>query len=351
MHDSNPMLVILGILASLTLVALNGFFVAAEFAIVKVRRTRLEELAGMGVASARVSILCVDKLDEYLSATQLGITLVSLALGWIGEAAFANLLLIFVPAFRDAGGGHHVVASVISFFTITLLHVVLGELVPKSMAIQNAEKMALRVSKPLRLFYKVSKPLIWAFNSLAVFVLHRLGYAGFEEPPLTEQELKLVMKESREEGVITESEAQIINRAFGFADKRAADIMIHAEVVDYISMARPLDQNLVTIRRHMHTRFPLCEKDFDTVLGTVHMKDVWPLLLSNFSNEAFSISCRPATFVDSNVRQDQLLKILQGKRGHLAIVQDPQSKKNIGIVTLEDVLEDLVGDIQDEHGN
>ncbi|MGE0527714.1 MAG: hemolysin family protein, partial [Bdellovibrionales bacterium] len=234
------------------LVLLNGFFVAAEFAIVKVRRTRLQELAGQGVSAARISILCVDQLDEYLSATQLGITIVSLGLGWIGEEAFFNLFKLFVPHTEWLGETtHHAIATGVSFFVITLLHVVLGELVPKSMAIQQAEKITLVISRPLRLFYKIAKPLINAFTFLANFVLKLLGYHGLEEEPLSEEELKIMMKESHEEGVISESEAQIINRAFEFSDKRVADIMIPRERVQFLSMKRSVEENLAVTRKRM----------------------------------------------------------------------------------------------------
>lgn len=348
----HPVLILLAIGAAFILVFLNGFFVAAEFSIVKVRRTRLEELQGQGVSTAKVLLLTVDQLDEYLSATQLGITIVSLALGWIGEAAFAELLIWLAPqVFSPADPTRHFVAVAISFFVITLLHVVLGELVPKSLAIQDAERVALRIARPLRWFYKVARPLIHFFNTMARFVMRRLGYHEFEEAPLSVPELKLVMKESKEEGVITESEAQIISRAFEFSDKRAIDIMVAKDNVDYISLARPLDQNLAVVRKHKHTRFPVCRTDFDTIIGVVHMKDVWPLLLTDFSNEAFEKNCRPAIFVNSAMRQDQLLKTFQGRRGHMAIVKDQHDQRNLGIVTLEDVLETLVGEIRDEHGN
>lgn len=340
------------VVAAFVLVGLNGFFVAAEFAVVKVRRTRLEELAGQGVREARVSIRIVDQLDEMLSATQLGITLVSLALGWIGESSFANLLTILFPGvFDHSSPTRHAVAAGLSFLVITMLHVVLGELVPKSMAIQSAEKVALWVSKPLSWFYRLSRPLIHAFTVLANFVLRRLGYHGLEEPPLTEQELKLVMKESHEDGVITESEAQIITRAFEFADKTTTDIMVAASNVDYISLSRPLDANLAIVKRHMHTRFPLCRTDLDSVIGLVHMKDVWPVLLTDFSNSAFEKCARPALFVEAGMKQDKLMKIFQARRAHLALVQSHDRKKNLGIVTMEDVLEHLVGPIRDEHGN
>lgn len=352
--EISPELVVplLSLIGAFALIGLNGFFVAAEFAIVKVRRTRLEELAGQGIAAARISILCVDELDEYLSATQLGITLASLGLGWIGETAFADLLVVLFPStFATAVHTHHVVSVGLSFFVVTMLHVVLGELVPKSMAIQNAEKITLVVSRPLRWFFFASKPLIQSFTYLANFILRRIGYHGLEAVPLTETELKLVMKESKEDGVISDSEAQIISRAFEFADKRALDIMVARENVKYISLNRPLEHNLEAVRHKMHTRFPVCENDLDSVVGIVHMKDVWPVLLTRFSNEVFLKSCRPPIFVDSSLRQDQLMKLFQSCRAHMAIVRNPATGRNEGIVTMEDVLESLVGDIRDEHGN
>jgi CBS domain containing-hemolysin-like protein len=232
-----------------------------------------------------------------------------------------------------------------------MLHVVLGELVPKSMAIQDAEKVVLWVSMPLALFYRFTRPLIRAFTAMANLVLRQIGYHGYEEAPLTEQELKLVMKESREEGVISDSEAQIINRAFEFSDKRAGDIMVSKERVKFLSLATPLVENLKTVQAKMHTRFPLCRTDFDNVVGIVHMKDVWPKLSPTTTNEVLEKNCRPAIFVDSSLRQDQLMKLFQSCRAHLAVVRDGRSGKNIGIVTMEDVLEGLVGEIRDEHGN
>jgi CBS domain containing-hemolysin-like protein len=343
---------IFAIIGALSLVVLNGFFVASEFAIVKVRRTRLEELAGQGIKAARISIQSVDQLDEYLSATQLGITVVSLGLGWIGEHAFANMLVILMPSvFPMEGHTHHFAAAAISFFVITLLHVVLGELVPKSMAIQDAERVTLWISKPLNIFFKASAPLINLFNQMAQFFLRLLGYHGLEEPSLSEQELKLVLEDSREDGVISESEAQIITRTFEFSDKRASDIMIPTERIQYLSLTRPLAHNLEVVRKKMHTRFPLCEIDLDSVIGIVHMKDAWPLLVANYSNEAFRKCSRPAIFVEPGLRQDRILKTFQARRSHMGVVQDPGTKKVLGLVTMEDILEELVGEITDEHGN
>lgn len=348
---SEPVWTSLAVLAAFGLVFLNACFVAAEFSLVRVRRTRLEELVANGSATARVALTCLDELNETLSATQLGITLVSLGLGWLGESSFSRALTLLAPGlFPRDPLHHHLVAAVLSFFAITVLHVVLGELVPKNIAIQDAEKLALYLSRPLRMFHVASRPLIILFSRLGAFTLHRLGYHGAEEEPLTEQELKLVMKESTEEGVLSATESQIIDRAFEFADKRAHEIMVPRERVDFLSLARPVDRNIAVVKANNHTRFPLCEGDFDHVVGIVHMKDVWPELLLRFSNEAFQAKSRAPIYVAASLKQDQLMRLFQSARAHLAVVRD-EAGRNVGIVTLEDVLERLVGDIRDEHGN
>lgn len=347
--DPSLGLTVLFIFVAIVLVFFNAFFVAAEFAIVKVRRTRLEELNGQGVASAKMSLILVDRLDDYLSATQLGITLVSLALGWIGEASFFNLFMILWPE----GSGFspmtiHAMATGISFFIITLLHVVLGELVPKSMAIQRAEKLTLALAWPLHCFFILAKPLIVTFTSIANVVLRLIGFGQSEEAPLSEEELKLVMKDSKEDGVISDTEAQIINRAFSFADKRVIDIMIPVEKIQYISMTRTFEENKKTILSKNHTRFPVCRTDMREVVGVVNMKDL--RFLEEESNDLFIKGMRTPMYVDAGVKQDKFMKLCSEKRIHLGIVQDSY-RNNIGIVTLEDVLEQLVGEIQDEHGN
>ncbi len=337
---------------SLVLVFLNGFFVAAEFAIVKVRRTRLKELEGKGISAARISILCVDQLDEHLSATQLGITLVSLALGWVGEKSFYNILfLIFPDMALKYGLEFHAVSLGLSFFIITLLHVVLGELVPKSMAIQKAEKITLLIARPLRWFFLMAKPLIMAFTVMANMILRLFGFNGDSDAHMSEAELKMVLKDSHNEGVISDSEAQIINRAFEFSDKRACDIMIPGHQVQTLNLERNIEDNLKITQQRMYTRFPLIKDSFQNVIGIVHMKDALLKLRDTNDNRALSATARLVTYVAPFLKQDKLMKILNEKRTHLAIVQDPTTKENLGIVTLEDILEDLVGEIIDEHGN
>lgn len=348
----NLTVTILFILLSLVLVALNGFFVASEFAIVKVRRTRLKELEGQGVSSARISILMVDKLDEYLSATQLGITLVSLGLGWVGEASFYNLFTLSFPKYvQENPTQMHAVSLGLSFFIITMLHVVLGELVPKSMAIQRAEQVTLIISKPLRFFYRAAKPLITSFTMLANFILRILGFYKLEEDALSEEELKMVLQDSKEDGVISQSEAEIIHQAFTFSDKRAQDIMIPEHQVQCVSLNRPVEGNLEVLQARMYTRFPLIKGGFQDILGVVHIKDALFMMLDDSSNEAFVKTARPAVYIDPYMRQDRILRLLKEKRTHMAIVRNQQTNENLGIVALEDILEELVGDIVDEHGN
>lgn len=350
--DPSYLPTILYILLSILLVALNGFFVAAEFAIVKVRRTRLQELDGQGVAAARISILCVDQLDEYLSATQLGITLVSLGLGWVGEESFYHLFILWFPELaQEYSTQFHAVALGLSFFIITTLHVVLGELVPKSMAIQRAEKVTLIISRPLRLFYKIAKPIISIFTFLANWILKLLGFNKNEEESLSEEELKIVMKDSHDDGVISESEARIINQAFSFSDKRAREIMIPEHQVQFFSLSQSIEHNLAIAQKRMYSRFPMVQDTFQNIVGVVHMKDAFFMMTETPDNEALRKSMRPIVFIDPNMQQDKIMRILNNKRTHMAIVRDPQTQENIGLLTLEDILEELVGDIVDEHGN
>lgn len=349
-HHLSVTTTLIYIALSFLLVLLNAFFVASEFAIVKVRRTRLEELAGQGIESARISILCVDKLDEYLSATQLGITLVSLALGWIGEESFFNLMVILIPQEYHQFEYFHIIATATSFFIITLLHVVLGEIVPKSMAIQRAEQITLFLSQPLMIFYKMAQPLILCFTWIANAILSLIGFGTIEEPPVSEDELRLIMQDSKDDGVISESEAQIITKAFSFSDKRMSDIMISAEKVDFLSLTKSFEENMAVTQKRRRTRFPLAEDGIDSIIGLVHIKDIFQQLDEDHSNNSLRKLMRPVIFVEPTLPQDRLLKIFKEKRIHMAVVKDSHQKV-LGVVTMEDILEELVGDIQDEHGN
>jgi CBS domain containing-hemolysin-like protein len=338
---------LLSIFAALALVLINGVFVAAEFSIVRVRRTRLEELAGQGTEAAKRAILVVDCVSEYLAVTQIGITAASLGVGWFGERSFTRLFILLFPESRLPSVIIHAVAAVLAFLLITTMHVVMGELVPKNLGIRRAEHLLLFLARPLQILHIVLRPIHRLFEMLSTWILHRLGHGAVSHSPFTEDELKLVLMDSHEEGVITEGEAKIIIRAFEFADKRAEEIMIPAERVDYISLARTFEQNLEETRKHMHARLPLCRTGLDSVVGVVSMKDAWPLLRIEESSAAFERASRRPIKVPLDLSQDGILRLFQEGHGQMGIVRDRDDQKTLGIVTLEDVLESLVGDVRE----
>jgi CBS domain containing-hemolysin-like protein len=339
-----PLLLILAVLA---LILLNALWVAAEFAIVRVRRTRLEELAGQGVEAAKSAIVVVDGIGDYLALTQIGITVASLAVGWLADSAVVQLLRLVYPASEQVSGLSHVAAIAAAFFVVTVLVVVLGEQVPKLLAIRNAESYLLVLARPLRVAHFILKPFLRVLERTSAWILRRMGHGVATPAPLSEDELKLILTDSQRGGIVSAGEAEIIVRAFEFADKNAEEIMIPAERVSYISLERTLEQNLGAAREHMHARLPLCRSGLDSVIGTVSMKDVWPLLEREPSNAAFEHACRPAIIIFVDFSQEDILKALRDARGQIGIVRDRANGKTLGIVTLEDVLESLLGDVRE----
>jgi CBS domain containing-hemolysin-like protein len=335
------------ILAALVLIFLNALWVIAEFAIVRVRRTRLEELAGQGVDAAKSAIVVVDKISDYLALTQIGITVASLAVGWLADSALTQLLRLVYPAGEQVTGLSHMVVVGAVFFAVTALHVVLGEQVPKLLAVRSAERYLLALSQPLRIVHFILKPFLWALERTSAWILRRMGHGVAIQAPLTEGELKLILAESHKGGIVSTGEAEIIVRAFEFADKSAEEIMIPVERVSYISLDRTPEQNLGAAREHMHARLPLCRSGLDSVIGTVSMKDVWPLLEREPSNAAFERACRPPIVIPLDFSQEHILNALRDAHGQIGIVRDRANSKTLGIVTLEDVLESLLGDIRE----
>jgi CBS domain containing-hemolysin-like protein len=338
---------LLSSLAALALVVVNGVFVAAEFAIVRVRRTRMEELAGEGKVAAKRAIVLIDAVTEYLAVTQIGITAASLGVGWFGEDSLSRLFALLLPGDHTPMAVIHVAATMLAFLAVVTMHVVVGELVPKHLAIRRAEPLLLVLARPLQLLHVVLRPLHSLFDALANWTLRRLGHGEAPPTTLTQEELRLILTDAHEEGVLTKGEAQIMIRAFDFADKDAEEILIPAEQVDFLSLSRSFEENLAVVRRHMHARLPLCRTGLDSVVGVVGIKDAWPLLLRDKSNAAFERAARPPITVSVDLPQDSILNRLQDAHGQMAIVRDAQDQKTLGIVTLEDVLESLVGDVRE----
>jgi CBS domain containing-hemolysin-like protein len=336
----------LGLGLGLFLVFLNGFFVAAEFALVKVRPTQLDPHAARGSRPGKVARHMVRHLDAYLSATQLGITLASLALGWIGEPAFAWLVRPVVELFPGAGEeAVHRASLLVAFLTITTLHIVLGELAPKSLAIRKAESTSLWVSIPLFLFYKLTYPAIWLLNVSANLILKAFRMRPVSEQELghDEEELRRILAAS-DPARVSEQKAELLDNIFELSHRTARQIMVPRADVVYLSTTEPVAEALRRARASGHTRFPLCEGDLDEVVGLIHIKD---LFRAEAEPESLRAAARRVIFVPETLPLDRLLRRLRRERVHMAAVLDEYGGVS-GIVTLENVVEEIVGPIQDE---
>ncbi len=330
------------------LIFLNGFFVAAEFSLVKVRSTQLEPRVQAGQRRARVARYMTKHLDSYLSATQLGVTLASLGLGWVGEPAFAWIVRPAVSAIAPRAMGEaivHTVALTLAFLLITMLHIVLGELAPKWVAIDRAEATALWTSPPLFLFHRLTYPAIWVLNRAARGMLKLVGLPPPSQGEMAhdEQELRLLLATSGARDM-TIQKREILDNVFELSHRVARQIMVPRADVVYLSTTRPLAENLKIARQSGHTRYPLCEGDLDHVVGLVHIKDIFRAErpLASLSEVA-----RDIDYVPETLELDRLLRRMRNESFHVAAVIDEYGGVS-GIVTLENVIEEIVGQIQDE---
>lgn len=336
----------LAVVFALFLVFLNGFFVAAEFALVKVRHTRIVQLVDEGKSTAKMAHHAITHLDAYLSATQLGITLASLGLGWIGEPAFA---VILEPLFAAAGTSEAVskgISFAVAFTVISILHIVLGELAPKSWAIQKPEKVSLGIAFPLHWFYVLFKPAIIVLNGLAGRVLKLVGIrpASEHEMAHSQEEISMLLSASGESGVLKESEVDIVKHVFRFGDKNAGDVMLPRVDIAMIRADWSVKDAADFALSHPFSRYPITDGDADSIQGMVHIKDL--LRLERDGGELASIR-RDVLMVPESRPLDDLLRDFQKERTHMAIVVDEYGG-TAGLVTLEDVLEQIVGSIVDE---
>ena len=335
-----------GLSLAFFLVLLNGFFVAAEFALVKVRPTQIEPHLAKGGKSAKVARHMITHLDAYLSATQLGITLASLALGWIGEPAFAWVIEPLVMQIPGATPTLlHSISLTISFGVITVLHIVLGELAPKSLAIRKPEASTLVVALPLYAFYKLTYPAIWLLNHAANALLRLFGIPPVSESEMAhdEEELRMLLAASAP-SVLSKHKRELLANIFELSNRVARQIMVPRGDVTYLSTTKSLAENLEIARESGHTRLPLCEGDLDHVVGLVHIKDLFRTREPLASVEAVA---REIAFIPETLSVDRLLRRMRSEKLHLAAVLDEYGGVS-GIVTLENVIEEIVGQIQDE---
>ena len=338
-----------GVALALFLVLLNGFFVASEFAFVRIRATSVQQLVDEGAAGSAVLDDVMDNLDDYLATTQLGITVASLGLGWVGEPAIADLLEpVLAPILPSSL--LHLVAFAVGFTVITFLHVVFGELAPKTLAIADAEKISLLVAAPMKFFYYLLYPGIVVFNGSANFFTQLIGVepASESEETLEEEEILRVLQQSGRAGHVDAGEVEMIQRVFEFDDRSVREVMVPRPDVISVTAATPVTELRSMVLDAGHTRYPVVEDDDgDQVVGFVDAKDVLRVLDAGDESTATAGDiARDLPLIPESTRIDDLLREFQDEQRQMAIVIDEWGAFE-GIATVEDVLETLVGDLQD----
>lgn len=331
------------------LIAATGFFVAAEFAIVKVRSSRIDQLVGEGNKKAIAAKKVTGSLDEYLSACQLGITITALGLGWLGEPTIERLLHPLFDSWGVNPSLSGILSFVLAFVAITYLHVVIGELAPKTLAIQKAEWVTMNLSRPLILFYKIMYPFIKTLNGSAQTIVRMFGLhpASEHEMAHTEEELRIILSESLKSGEINQSEYKYVNKIFEFDNRIAKEIMVPRTEMVTVALEDSFEENLEIMRSERYTRYPLEHEDKDNIIGLVNIKEVLDALYMSKDGVLLKNYIRPVIKVIETIPIQDLLLRMQKDRIHMAILVDEYGG-TAGLVTVEDILEEIVGEIRDE---
>ncbi|MBP1950157.1 hemolysin family protein [Virgibacillus litoralis] len=339
---------IVNLLLVAILIMMTAFFVATEFAIVKVRTTRIDHLIEEGNKNAVHARKLINNLDAYLSACQLGITVTALGIGWLGEPAVASLLQPILDEFEINAAVSHGVSIAIAFFIITFLHVVVGELAPKTIAIQKAEAVTLSLARPLIFFYKIMYPFIWLLNGAARYLTKMIGFKSMNEQEVahSEEELRLILSESYKSGEINQSEMRYVNNIFEFDERVAKEIMIPRTEMICFFKEDSFDENIKVIQEGQFTRYPVADGDKDHIVGLVNLKEIFTGHI-NQSYDSIEKFVRPIIHVSEITPIKQVLVKMQKERIHMAIVIDEYGG-TAGLVTVEDILEEIVGEIRDE---
>lgn len=341
---------IINLLFIVLLIALTAFFVASEFAIVKVRKTRIDQLVQEGNRNALAAKRVISNLDEYLSACQLGITITALGLGWLGEPTVEHLLHPLFERMNINESIATILSFGIAFSIITFLHVVVGELAPKTLAIQKSERITLLFSRPLIFFYKIMYPFIWALNGSARIITGMFGLkpASEHEVAHSEEELRLILSESYKKGEINQSEFKYMNNIFEFDDRIAREIMVPRTEMVTFDQSQKIHEFLDVVSEETYTRYPVTDGDKDNIIGIVNMKEVLIHLAKGRDLEAtIENYTRPVIKVIGSIPIHDLLLKMQKERVHMAILMDEYGGTE-GLVTVEDILEEIVGEIRDE---
>jgi CBS domain containing-hemolysin-like protein len=339
----------LDIFITFLLVFLNGFFVAAEFSLVKVRSSQLDLKVQKGSKRAKMARSLLEKLDAYLSAAQLGITLASLGLGWIGERVVAVLVINTFNRFNTAltDVTVHSISIPIAFGLITFLHITFGEQIPKMIGIRYSLQTSLLISWPLRIFYFVFSPFIWLLNKSSNIILKLVGIKTMEEDVHTEEELRLILTESEEGGAIKPSENELIQNVFDFDDRIVKQILVPTNRVVALDVEIGRDEMIKQIIEEGFSRMPVYLGNIDNVIGIVHSKDLLKAVVENRFKSIKDIM-RSVHFVPESMKINELLRDFQKHHIQMSLVTNERGA-TAGIITMEDIIEELVGEIQDEH--
>jgi CBS domain containing-hemolysin-like protein len=332
------------------LVLLNGFFVAAEFALVRVRGSQIEIKVKAGSRVAKITRSIMSNLDGYLAATQLGITIASLGLGVIGEGVFTDvaLNLFRLLGFTALSSVTITVAHIVAFIFITVLSIVFGELAPKTLAIQRSVRTALAISTPLRIFFIVFRPIIWMLNKFANFILRMFGINAYQgETHHSSEELQYLLEQGKETGALDSNEHELIQNVFEFNERVVKNIMVPRTKISGVDVNTEKDELLEILITEGYSRIPVYDDVIDKIIGIVHAKDILPLLARNEAIVLKDIIRKPY-FIPETKKINDLMAELQQKRIQIAIVLD-EFGGTAGMVTLEDIVEELVGEIQDEY--
>ncbi|NHC41250.1 HlyC/CorC family transporter [Bacillus sp. MM2020_1] len=343
-------MIISNLLIIALLIAFTAFFVAYEFAIVKVRGTRIDQLVSEGNKNAIAAKTIVSNLDEYLSACQLGITVTALGLGWLGEPTVEHILHPLLSYFNMPESVSSITSFIVAFASVTFIHVVVGELAPKTFAIQKAEEVTLLFARPMILFYKIMYPFIKALNGSARFIVGIFGLkpASEHEVAHSEEELQLIISESYKSGEINQSEYKYVNNIFEFDDRNANEIMVPRTEIIAFDISQSLNECLQIVTKENYTRYPVIDGEKDNIVGMVNMKEVFTEYIRG-KNVETSIQeyVRPVIQVIESIPIHDLLLKMQKERVHMAILMDEYGG-TAGLVTVEDILEEIVGEIRDE---
>lgn len=338
----------LSLLLVLFFLLMNAFFVVAEFALVRVRRSQIDMLVEEGKAGAKNAQVVSRNVNAYLSACQLGITLASLALGWLGEPAVSALFHPLFDMLHLSPELNSVISVAIGFCIVTALHIVVGELIPKSLAIFSTERYALFTATPLLWFYRITYPVMWLFNTITNGVVRLLGHDPANETDVyTEEEIRLLIDESTESGLIDSEQNEFVDNIFDIADKDVEAIMTPRPDMVCLCLEDPIEENLRLVETHKYTRYPIYRKDKDDIVGFVHIKDLYSLEDTATMDD---VRIRRIVAAPEGMPVVKLLQLLKSEKTKIAIVVDEHGGTS-GLVTMGDIVEEIIGDYDDEYAH